>query len=176
MLVIALLAAIDVLSGGALWFYWVALFWGLGLAMHGTRAFLPSPEAVSRSVARERRRRERALRRGRERERLRARALERRELQVEFERAVEQGVTALLRAASKHLDASGRGAPRRPETEFERYVSRQRGDAPAPAPEPRGEVRARVDVEDALERDELDEHDGERDARTPGGARRRRRA
>ena len=32
---------IDVVTGGGWWFYWVTIFWGLGLAFHAWQVFGP---------------------------------------------------------------------------------------------------------------------------------------
>ena len=35
------LFVIDVATGGGWWFYWVTIFWGIGLLFHAWRAFGP---------------------------------------------------------------------------------------------------------------------------------------
>lgn len=85
----AFLIAIDLLSGGGLWFYWPLLGWGLGLVMHAWQALGPTTEQdrerLRKRKERERRRKEREARR----EALRKTA-------EEFEGAVSEGVQQLL--------------------------------------------------------------------------------
>src|SRR5690242_7509533 len=34
-----LLIVINLVTGGGLWFYWITIFWGFGLIMHGLNTF-----------------------------------------------------------------------------------------------------------------------------------------
>src|SRR5258706_532946 len=63
-------------------------------------------------------------------------------VELELERVVEEGVSALLRAAADKLRDTSRPAPP-PSTEFGRYVAKQEGRVPSAAPIP---VHVRVSV------------------------------
>lgn len=187
-IVCAFLAAIDFLTPGGPWAYWVALVWGLFVALGFGRAMLaPSEGDRARILGREYKRREKAARRE-QRERA-ARELKarlhaqqeavRRELELraqrntdlqqasrEFERSVEEGVTALLSVLAKRIDQAARGGeePQAPTGDFGAFVARERqrttGGAAAPAVRvrveaPRAEPTTRPAQEDAT--DEADE-------------------
>ncbi len=92
-LVSAMLAFINFMTGAHfLWFPIVMLGWGIGIAMHFINTFFADEERV---LERERRRADRRARRARWKRRGR-----------EFERAVDQGVRALIEMANQ------KGGPR----------------------------------------------------------------
>jgi hypothetical protein len=165
--VCAFLAAIDFLTPGGPWAYWVALVWGLFVALGFGRAMLaPSEGDRARILRREHKRREKAARRE-QRERA-ARELKarlhaqqeavRRELAMrsqrnaelqqasrEFERSVEEGVTALLSVLAKRIDQAARGAgdEQGPIGDFGAFVTREKQRTSGGAQPP--SVRVRVE-------------------------------
>jgi hypothetical protein len=206
-IVSAFLGALDVLTPGGPWVQWVMLVWGLFLALFARRAFLPpSTEQIEKLVASDRKKRAREAKRearrkaaeawtkrwrdlGEEsaraaRERaLRPTAGERlRATERQVDRAIEEGVSALVAALAKRaLEAAERvTAPPAvaPRTEFERYVAREKSvvtktEAPAAA----GASRARdvlvtpppkTRVAAPSERDEDDEQEAPARSRAPG--------
>ncbi len=151
---------IDLVGGGGFWFFWPLLWWGIFVALHGVSAYrAPTAAQVERVTRRERRKREAERRRE---QRQREREARRRRGKgdwppMEFERAVEAGVDALMTVARK-VDEATRRAPRGPvpDTEFNRYVERKQQRAPSAREESRAEAsrppRVRVDI---------DEHDSD---------------
>jgi hypothetical protein len=162
------LAVLDFLTPGGPWAYWVALIWGLFVALGLGRAMLsPSERDRRRIVRRERKRREKVERReARERaarawkqrlvaqqeavrKELAERAARSAQLQQasrELERSVEEGVTALLGALAKRIEDAARppGPGAGPVGDFGAYVTRekQRGaDAPGGPTSPAARVR-----------------------------------
>lgn len=129
----------NLLTGGVWWFLWPLLAWGMLLALHGASALRrPTPDQVERVTRRERRRRE--AERKREQRRAQREHARERELAARqgrgapgraFEQAVESGVNALMDALAKRLEGS---RPPLPDTEFNRYVTRQKQGVRAPAP------------------------------------------
>jgi hypothetical protein len=158
----AFLFLIDFVAPGGWWFYWPLIGWGLFLALHMLRVVLPNHEGDERAarkvVERRRKRREKELAAQRRRERRRPGDA--------FEAAVEEGVALLLAAAARHMaDARGRMEERPrppPDTELNRYISRQKG-GPAERPAP-GRVRARVGADEDAREEEL-EAERERESR-----------
>ena len=73
-----LLATINLMTGGPMWFVWAALGWGVGLAMHALTALAPDRAKIERKVRRrierERELERKRLEREREQERRRARS------------------------------------------------------------------------------------------------------
>ena len=45
--VIALLAVIDIVTGGSMWVHWVGLGWGIGVLAHGYAAFVLTPRQLA---------------------------------------------------------------------------------------------------------------------------------
>ena len=41
-IMMAFLVIVDIITGSGWWFYWVAVAWGLGLAIHGATVFGPT--------------------------------------------------------------------------------------------------------------------------------------
>ena len=122
------LVAMNLAAGGTFWAIWPILGWGLGLALQAARA-LPGPsdeerEQILRRVSKRRARQARALAKRAREEALRAAG-------HEFEVAVQQGVSELMRAVTRGLS----------------------GDAAVPPVAPpttrRGAPRTRVEIEDA---------------------------
>jgi hypothetical protein len=76
-LVIALLATINLMTGGPLWFVWAALGWGVGLGLHAMAAFTGDRHALEERVKRrlERKRAREEKQREKEERRRRAGAL-----------------------------------------------------------------------------------------------------
>jgi len=125
----AFLVAIDLATGGGLWFYWPLLVWGLFIALTAVRTYLPTRAQEERQLAREERRLHKRRRRQEAAARARERAAARRSAEREFDQAVEQGVTLLLAAAARHLAGvathaaeRSRPRPRAEDSEFARYV------------------------------------------------------
>ena len=104
----AFLFAMNTISGGTLWVWWVILGWGLGVALQGVKALFPDRAALNRKA---RRHLEREARRRQKEERKRRG----RQAAAGFESAVEAGVTALVDAIGRNIRESldeSRGAPR----------------------------------------------------------------
>ncbi|AKF04780.1 2TM domain-containing protein [Sandaracinus amylolyticus] len=127
---------LDLLGGPGWWFFYPLLGWGIAVALQGVGALRePTPAQVERVTRKDRRRREaerkreaRRLEREARRHRDRGDRDRRKRIEKEFERAVESGVSALLQAATKHLDkATRRDEGPLPDTEFNRYVARKKG-------------------------------------------------
>ena len=188
LIVIAGFGLLDLFFGWVGWSLVIALLWGMGLALHAVSSLrAPTPDQVERVSRKERRRREaerkRQLRRAAAeemREKFRQAKARRGGAERQFEAAVETGVTALMEVVARKIEQAARGPERPlPDSEFNRYVTQQKGGAqrkgPAPAPVVKGapprEIitpAPRVRVEDA-DREALDDElDDER-------ARRRRR-
>jgi hypothetical protein len=145
----AFLYALDALTPGGPWFYFPLLAWGLFVVLRGYFVLLPpSKEKLAEDVGRERQR----LRRIRAKEEARRRKQEERERRknapLEFERAVQGGVNALLDAIARQLEGppptrSQRREERREDrqereqrraerrSEFEDYVAGRKSGAPA---------------------------------------------
>ncbi len=130
--VITFLFVMSQMTGGG-WSIWVALGWGLAIALRALRTFAPSAEQVERDVSREERRRRRQS------ERAQRQARRRRQQQTarELEAAVEQGVTALLGAFGQ--------LGREPDT---RSAPSRRPSRPSGTPRVRAEERASDDDEE----------------------------
>ena len=159
-IVMAFLVSLDVLATpGVWWSLYVALGWGLAVALSARRAVLPPSDGdVERMVAREERI---AQKKARREERRRAAeawqkrwrelgeearlAAEQRKLrgsplaqaEKEIDRAIEEGVNALVRALGKRAAIAARSIAGAPvsNTEFERYVAGRKGPKPPPGAE-----------------------------------------
>lgn len=138
------------------WVLWMAVGWGIGLALD-TYGKLRAPTEEEVDAERERlnrqaRRQAKAEARREARRRQleeRAQRAARRQQRPELEQVIEEGVSLLLAVAARKIrEASGQlerepmGGERPPDTEFGRYVARQRGQGA----EPRGVPQVRVDV------------------------------
>lgn len=203
-IVMAFLAGLNVLVSPQIWWsLYVALGWGLGVAFSARRALLPPSEAdVERMLSREEKRAAKRARREAQRQaaeawrrrwrelgdeaRAAAEARKRRgsvlaQTEKEIDRAIEEGVNALVaalgkRAASAAKTIAGELETRAPSTDFERYVAQKKGVAqPTPAaaahapsvivtPPPRTRVAAA----------EEDAEEEEAEAQRPARARHRR--
>lgn len=159
------LLALNLLAGGAFWFQWPMVVLGIFVALHGVFA-LPAaaPEQVEKVRAQHRKKMQNAQKKRdaiarkleakrREEDKVRAKAA-RRERRAEvqsafesaFETVVEEGVTALMDAAARALERPSRERAPRQETEFERFVARQKQ---AQRGERLAEERVRVDTSSA---------------------------
>jgi hypothetical protein len=154
-IVAAFLGAVDVLTPGGPWIQWVLLVWGFFLAFFARRAFLPPSEAkIERLVRADRKKRERERKREARRKAAEAwtqrwrdlgeasaRAAQRRaeapppsarlrETEKQIDRAIEEGVTALVDALAKRAIAAAERITSPPETaprtDFEHYVVREK--------------------------------------------------
>lgn len=159
-----------------MWVYWMAFGWGIGLALD-TYGKLRSPtdEEVDRERQRlnrkERRRRkaearlEERRRRAEERAQRAARQQQRSEAGQQLERVIEEGVALLLTAAAKKIREATEQMERgqqAPDTEFGRYVARQRAKGAEPATSAAGRPpQVRVDVPS----DDVEELEEERASR-----------
>ncbi len=171
-IVTTFLAAIDVLTPGGPWVQWVLLVWGFVLAFSARRAFLPpSSDRVERLVRASRKKREREAKRearrraaeawtqrwrelGEEATRAATARAERpgpaarlRSTEKQIDRAIEDGVTALVEAlarralsAAERMTAPPATAPR---TDFDHYVAREKSGASASVARPAREGVAR---------------------------------
>jgi hypothetical protein len=177
-IVMAFLASLNVLATPSVWWsLYVALAWGLFVALGARRAFLPPSDAdVDRMLAREERA---AAKKAKREERKRAAeawqkrwreigeearlAAERRRVQgsplaraeKEIDRAIEEGVNALVGALTKRAETAAREV-RAPRTDFERYVATRRDGTREPSPPlvtPPPKTRVAVDDE----REEVEE-------------------
>ncbi len=193
-IVMAFLGSLNYLTTpGVPWALWVALAWGMGVAFSARRALLaPSTEQVERLMAREEKRAAKKARREAQKQaaeawrrrwkelgdeaRIASEARKRRgtvlaQAEKEIDRAIEEGVTALVsalgkRAASAAQTLSGEPPRREPRTDFEKYVARKSGTAPAPTaissaarsgPIVTPPPRTRVEVDAREEEDEREE-------------------
>ncbi len=151
------------------WVAWVAFGWGVALAMQTFKAFRgPSEEEIEKerkrlnrqarreAQARAQREARKAKRRAKaEREAARQRQKDRhRQAGEELEQVIEEGVALLLSAAARKLREAQERDRTNPDSEFGRYVARQKGEAPAPSapasPTARAAAppRARVEVDE----------------------------
>lgn len=165
----AALGALNVLVTPSVpWALWVAFGWGLAVAFQARRAFLPpSDEQVERMLAREERKAQREARKRARREATEAWSRRWRQLgeemsraaeapapsgtqrgpsplasaEKEIDRAIEEGVTALVAALAKRagdaaktiateIERASQTPDAPPRTEFEHYVARQKTPAP----------------------------------------------
>ena len=123
------LVAMNLVSGGTFWAIWPILGWGLGVALQAVRA-LPGPSDEDRERILRRQSKRRAKQAREQAKRAREEAM--REAGQEFEVAVQQGVSELMRAVTRGL-SSASAPPHGPRD------GASRGGVP----------RARVDVDDA---------------------------
>lgn len=146
-LVNAFLVAINLLSGGPLWFFWPLLGWGLGVALQALPVLFPTlddpgklelwKKRKARRAAKQRDR-ERKEQSRREREQRRRRTSEQAE---EFGRAVEEGVGHFIGALGKRIERA-----------VDEHEGRSKPDVEGVRVEP-DRVRVAVDDEDvAIER------------------------
>lgn len=180
------LLAINLLAGGALWFQWPLVSWGIVVALHAIGALgTPSPEQVERVKQRHRKKMQSARKKldaeQRQLEKRRAQAERKRtrdrrqESAAAFEAAVEEGVAALMNAATRTLNEVSRRArpvekaepPEKRETDFDRYVAQKKREASGQR------VPLRVDV--PAERERLTELEDEAEDAQHEAARRARR-
>lgn len=160
--IVAFLAALDFLTPGGPWWYFPALGWFLGLAMHAVSlAFHDEERERERLMRREQRLRARALKKEARRARFEARRLSHRrkghgaepsDAELAFEEAVERGLAALLSGAARTIDKALENAQREIDPsargEFGAYVDERRGATPRqaqPANAPQVRVDARAD-------------------------------
>ncbi len=140
------LALLDWMTGGGWWVQWPMLIWGFFLVMQMVQ--LVSPRAREQRDERAERRYQRQLaREARRRARQEAR---RRRVHAgeDFERAVEQGVAALLSAAARHLGELIPGEPERGgDGELRRYIESRSGRTPGGEAAAGAPPRARVGEE-----------------------------
>lgn len=193
-IVMTFLGGLNVLTTPSVpWALWIALAWGMGVAFSARRALLaPSTEQVEKMLAREEKRAAKKARREAQRAaaeawrrrwrelgdeaRAAAEARKRRgsvlqQTEREIDRAIEEGVNALVAALGKRAASAARTlagevqqglAPAR--TDFDRYVAQKKGAMPEPqraAPKPSPVIvtpppRTRV-AEPAEEEPELEE-------------------
>jgi hypothetical protein len=154
-IVMAFLGALDILTPGGPWAQWVALVWGLFLSLFASRAFLPpTSEHVEKLVLADRKKREREAKRearrkaaeswtrrwrelgeetaraARERAEAPSPGARLRSTEKQIDRAIEDGVTALVEALAKRaLSAAERiASPATPaaRSDFDRYVEREK--------------------------------------------------
>lgn len=167
-IVSAFLVALDWMTPGGPWAQYVALVWGLFVALGFGRSMLaPSHADRERILGREqkkRAKREREERRQRAahemKQRLQAqqeaiqreiaererRARELGDASRDFERSVEEGVTALLSVLAKNIAQAAKGASEdtSPQGDFGHYVRREKQRTSGSAPEPTPRARVRV--------------------------------
>lgn len=152
------------------WVYLVAFGWGIGMVLDTySKLRAPTDEEVERERLRlnrhERRkaraeaRREAKRRRAEDRAERRKRVERRSDASQQLERVIDEGVSLLLSAAARKIreatEQMERGEPA-PDTEFGRYVARQKTRGRAPAPEAPRRERPRVRVADDVA-DEVEE-------------------
>ncbi len=186
LVVCAGLLVINLLSGGALWFQWPLAGWGIAVALQAISTFRSAtPEQIEnvkerhrRKTAGQRRRLEaeqNALAKQRTKQQRSSERARRQDAAVRFESAVEEGVHALLEAATRTLtDVTQRSRkaqpPAKKATDFDRYVARQKGVAPV---EPE-RVPLRVEVPDARARIDAEHAEHDEDYAAPERRSRRR--
>jgi len=187
-IVTAFLVALDWMTPGGPWAQYVALIWGLFVALGFGRAMLaPSHADRERILTREAKRRakrareeqrNRAAREIKERLHAQQEAIRReladrekrgRELGAasrEFERSVEEGVTALLNVLAKNIAEAVKsaGEESHPKGDFGTYVRREKQRQSGVSPEPAATPRVRVaepgaDGSSTLGSDEAQEND-----------------
>lgn len=166
-IVMAFLVSLNVLASPEVWWsLYVALGWGLGVAFSARRALMaPSEADVEKMLAREEKRAAKRARREAQRQaaeawrtrwrelgdqaRVASEARKRRgsvlaQTEKEIDRAIEEGVNALVAALGKRAASAARtlagevqARASAPNTEFERYVAKKKGAEPVrPAPGP----------------------------------------
>lgn len=121
-IVISGLAALDFVTGnGMTWWFYPAVGWGIGVALHAIGVLLYDEERdLERQLRRIRKRRERLEREARKK---RSKG---KPVGASLEEALEQGVALLLTTAAEKLAAKmAAGTP--PDTEFGRFVAKKRG-------------------------------------------------
>lgn len=160
LVVCAGLLVLNLLAGGAFWFQWPLAGWGILVALQAIATFrAASPEQIERVKQKHRRKLEaerkklEAARRSEEKRRAKAereQGRDRRQAKVSafesaFEAAVEEGVAALMDAATRTLTEVARRSrpPPRVETDFDRYVAQRKGASTGSAARER--VPLRVD-------------------------------
>lgn len=141
---------LNLVTGGVWWFLFPLLGWGIAVALQAASALrAPTPDQIEKVSRKERRRREaeakRAARRAAAeemREKFRRARAQRGSAERQFELAVESGVTALMEVVARKIEQAARGPERPlPDSEFNRYVARKKGQAP-PGPGPTASTAA----------------------------------
>jgi hypothetical protein len=94
----AFLLAVNLLTGGAWWFYWPLMAWGIFVAMHTARVVMADDR-------RDRERAKKRLEKRRGQREKQARKEKKKAAEKELEQAIERGVHALLGAAAQRAEA-----------------------------------------------------------------------
>lgn len=182
------LLVINLLAGGALWFQWPLASWGILVALQAIGTFQSAtPEQLERVRERHRKKTQEARRRLEKQQRKieaaqRSAAQDRAKQQRKidrarrqdtaalFEAAVEEGVAALLEAATRTLGEVSKRSRKaeRKETDFDRFVAKQKDRA-----EPQ-RVPLRVHVDESTGDRIADSLDDEVDAQAEDRQRQRR--
>lgn len=130
------LLALNLLIGGALWFQFPMVSWAIVLALHAVFALRAAAPERLEKIRLAQRKRDHAQRKREEKQRAQQRRTrDGSEVVRAFETAVEDGVSALLTAASRSLSRALAQSqpPQRVETDFSRFVAererRGRGEA-----------------------------------------------
>jgi hypothetical protein len=178
-LVGACLTALNLTVAPGAWLVWVLAMWGLFVGLRGARMLFPVDEGkVEKRVEKKRRRRQADERRAQLKreaeawaERLRrevdasaARADSAARASRDFEDAVEKGVSALLGVLARNIRDVAERAERNSQTDFDRYVARQKRAAGEPVPPP-AKVRVEVHPKRTAPTDAVEEALGRQDAR-----------
>jgi NAD(P)-dependent dehydrogenase (short-subunit alcohol dehydrogenase family) len=95
------LFAIDWLGGGAWFFYFPLILWGIVLAVIALHQLAPDPERLTRQAERRIERERRRASRREARTRRRGRTVDHARIEAEFDAAVQEGVSTLMAAATK---------------------------------------------------------------------------
>ncbi|MFO0607665.1 MAG: 2TM domain-containing protein [Polyangiales bacterium] len=133
----ALLAVGNLMTGGPLWFVLVALAWGIGLAFHARATFAPDRE---RLAARARRR----IERDRELAERQRRKREAEESARRIGKAVEAGVVEVLKTVADVIDPARQGEAARKGTGVRVEVTTERTGEPAEAARDEGAAGERA--------------------------------
>lgn len=185
------LAAINLTVASGPWAVWVLAIWGLFVGLRGSRLLFPvDPTRIEKRAAQKRKRREADARKAAARkeaeawaERLRAemqgsarRADQAARASRDFEDAVEKGVQALLGVLARNIRevaARAEETGRQRDSEFNRYVDRQKRTAGEPVGPP-AKVRVELHPREKAREAEREEREG-REAEREERERRRRR-
>lgn len=105
----AFLFAVNLVTGGAWWFYWPLMAWGLFVAMHTIRVVLADDRRDREKAAKrlEKRRTQREKQRKKQ---------QKKEAENELEQAIERGVHALIGAAAERVEAAAKAISPSPRT------------------------------------------------------------
>jgi len=142
------LVTIDMMTAGGPWWQWPVLIWGAFVALDAINIALGSGEdeedEEAKTLAAEAEKLAAAAERSSTKKK-RGKSEELAEAEVAFERAVEQGVAALLtKVAGKIEEVTTEKPP--PDTDFGRFVAKKKG-TPVRVEESSTPPRARVDAE-----------------------------